>query len=155
MRITRLLAFAVPIVPHAQMRAKHGRAGGFSRTYKDPRQVAEEQALLAHLVAYQPPEPFDGMLLLGVRAYMPIPASKPKRWKKNAALGLLRPVTKPDMDNLLKHVKDCLSMQRFWIDDRIVVGYLAGTGKYYSERPRWEIEIARLENEDARLQVTS
>ncbi len=68
---------------------------------------------------------------------------------------LLRPVTKPDMDNLLKHVKDCLSMQRFWIDDRIVVGYLAGTGKYYSERPRWEIEIARLENEDARLQVTS
>lgn len=29
MRITRLLAFAVPIVPHAQMRAKHGRAGGF------------------------------------------------------------------------------------------------------------------------------
>jgi Holliday junction resolvase RusA-like endonuclease len=50
-------------------------------------------------------------------------------------------VTKPDLDNLLKQIKDCLTQMQFWTDDKLVVGYLPGVGKYYSDRPRWEIEI--------------
>lgn len=144
MPVQTLITFTVPIVPKGQMRAKHARVGGFTRAYKDPRQAAEEQTLLSHLVRFQPERPFEGQLLLGVRAYLPIPASKPKKWKAAALAGGIRPTCKPDMDNLLKHVKDCLTMQRFWPDDRFVVGYLAGTGKYYSDRPRWEIAIAAL-----------
>lgn len=145
MPVHTLLSFTVPIVPKGQMRAKHARIGGYTRAYKDPRQAAEEQTLLSHLVRYQPDRPFDGQLLLGVRAFLPIPASKPKTWKALARTGVIRPTVKPDMDNLLKHVKDCLTMQRFWTDDRIVVGYLPDTGKYYGDQPRWEIAIARLE----------
>ncbi len=43
--------------------------------------------------------------------------------------------------NLLKQIKDCLTDMRFWGDDKQVVGYLPHTGKYYSDRPRWEVEI--------------
>lgn len=131
----------IPIIPKGQMRARHAVINGFSRTYKDPKQAKEEEALMALLGRYQPAEPLEGPLLLGVKAYLPIPASKPKSWKASALSGGIRPTVKPDLDNLLKHVKDCLSMLRFWGDDRQVVGYLPHTGKWYSESPRWEIEI--------------
>ena len=72
---------------------------------------------------------------------MPIPKSKPKKWQSDAREGKYRPTTKPDMDNLLKHLKDCLTQMRYWEDDKQVVEYLAGTGKYYSDQPRWEIVI--------------
>lgn len=135
------MKLVVRIVPKAQMRARHGVVNGFSRTYKDKRQAAEEEALMALLGPYQPVQPMQGPLLLGVKAYMPIPASRPNKWKALARKGVVRPTTKPDLDNLLKHVKDCLSRLRFWEDDKIVVGYLPHTGKYYSDEPRWEIEI--------------
>ncbi|MDY0258488.1 MAG: RusA family crossover junction endodeoxyribonuclease [Desulfovibrio sp.] len=135
------MKITVKIVPKAQMRARHGVVNGFSRTYKDKRQVVEEEALMALLGPYQPAQPMQGQLLLGVKAYMPIPASKTKTFKTLARKGVVRPTTKPDLDNLLKHVKDCLSKLRFWGDDKLVVGYLPHTGKYYSDEPRWEIEI--------------
>lgn len=131
----------VPIIPKGQMRARHTSAGGFTRTYKAPKQAAEEEALMALLAKFQPQMPLDGPLLLGVKAYLPIPASWPQKRKEAAKTGILRPTSKPDLDNLLKHVKDCLSMLGFWGDDRQVVGYLPHTGKWYSDRPRWELEI--------------
>ncbi len=142
------MKLVVRIVPKAQMRARHGVVNGFSRTYKDKRQAAEEEALMALLGPYQPAQPLQGQLLLGVKAFLPIPKSKPswftgkpKEFQTLARKGVVRPTTKPDLDNLLKHVKDCLSKLRFWEDDKLVVGYLPHTGKYYSDEPRWEIEI--------------
>lgn len=131
----------VHIVPKGQMRARLTTVNGFSRTHKDPKQAKEEEALMALLGKLQPKEPMQGPLLLGVKAYLPVPKSKSKKWKAAALAGTVRPTVKPDLDNLLKHVKDCLSMLQFWGDDRQVVGYLPHTGKYYSDRPRWEIEI--------------
>lgn len=134
----------VKIVPKAQMRSRHAVVNGFSRTYKDPKQAREEEALMALLAPYQPEKALQGPLLLGVRAFLPIPASKPRKWKEGAKAGEIRPTVTPDLDNLLKHVKDCLSKLQFWVDDRQVVGYLPQTGKYYGEVPRWEIEIVPL-----------
>ena len=51
-----------------------------------------------------------------------------------------RPTTKPDLDNLLKQFKDC-AKGIFWEDDKQVVEYLPGTGKYYGSPARWEIVI--------------
>lgn len=133
----------IPIIPKGQMRARHATINGFSRTYKDPKQAREEQALMAMLAPHQPAEPLQGPLLIGVSAYLPIPVSKPKSWKAGALSGEIRPTVKPDLDNLIKHVKDCLTMLRFWDDDKQVVGYLP-SGKFYSDRPRWEIKILKL-----------
>lgn len=135
------MKITIQLTPKGQRRARHTARGGFSRAYKDPRQVAEENALEFALLASRPLEPISGPVLLGVRAYLPIPASRPKKWKAAAVAGEIRPTTTPDLDNLLKHLKDCLTMMRYWVDDRQVVEYLPGTGKYYSDSPRWEIEI--------------
>lgn len=139
------LKATIPVTPRGQMRARGAamKINGkwTSRTYKHEKQADEEQALMTLLVPFRPAAPFSGPLLLGVKAYLPIPGSKPKAWKAGALAGHIRPTVKPDLDNLLKHVKDCLTMMQFWEDDKNVVGYLPHTGKYYSDQPRWEIEI--------------
>lgn len=130
----------IPVSPTGQMRARHTVRGSFATTYKAPEQRSREETIKAFLAKHQPERPLDGPLLLGVKAYMPMP--KMSREKTAQALaGALRPTTKPDLDNLVKQIKDCLTQMRYWQDDKLVVGYLPHTGKYYSDQPRWEIEI--------------
>ncbi|UQZ90863.1 hypothetical protein C4J81_17260 [Deltaproteobacteria bacterium Smac51] len=142
----------VPIIPKAQMRARHGRTrGGFSVTFKAQAQREAEAHLIGLLERHRPDSPFLGAVNLGVRAYLPIPASWPKKKRKGAAGGQTRPTSKPDLDNLIKNIKDCLTALNFWQDDRQVVEYLPGTGKYYDDGngPRWEIEIKNAQPEEA------
>ena len=139
-----MIKFTIPIVPVAQMRARHTARNGFAVAYKDKKQVAQEENLNTFLMHFVPTMPLDGQIMLGVRAYLPIPKSMAKNKREAAKKHILRPTTKPDLDNLLKHVKDCMTMMRFWGDDKQVVGYLPHTGKYYSENPRWEIEIVKI-----------
>ena len=135
------MKIVIPVIPVPQMRARHTVKGGFVRAYKAPEQRRAEESLIAHLLRHRPDEPLAGPLLLGVKAFLPIPRCKSQKWKDAAASGDIRPITRPDLDNLIKHVKDCLTMAGFWQDDRQVVGYLPGTGKYYAEQPHWKIEI--------------
>jgi len=82
--------------------------------------------------------------VLGVRAYMPLPKSKPKKWLAQAQAGLVRPTSKPDLDNLVKQVKDCLTQMGVWEDDKLVVECFSA--KHYSDRPRWEVEVREWES---------
>lgn len=144
------MKITIPIEPVGQMRARHGRIKTksgqvISKTFKADVQADREETLKTYLARYQPAQPFSGPLMLGVRAYLSIPRSKSKKWQAQAAAGEIRPTKKPDLDNILKHVKDCLSQMIYWTDDAMVVEYLPGTGKWYSDHPRWEIEIIPLE----------
>jgi Holliday junction resolvase RusA-like endonuclease len=136
------------IPPKGQMRARNRgfMAGGriCSRTHKAEKQEQEEERLITLLLEHRPAMPLEGPLMLGVRAFLPIPASRPKKWQAAALSREVRPVTTPDLDNLIKHVKDCCK-GIFWVDDKQVVGYLPETGKFYGKPPRWEIEIITLE----------
>ncbi|MDD3655015.1 MAG: RusA family crossover junction endodeoxyribonuclease [Desulfotomaculaceae bacterium] len=141
------MKFTIIIPPKAQMRDRvrafrHGdRIVG--RSYKAPKQRQEENRLVALLLEHRPPEPLEGPLLFGLRAYLPVPKSKSKKWQAAALAGEIRPTTKPDLDNLLKMVKDVCS-GIFWQDDKQVVEYLPGTGKYYGKLAHWEVEIRLL-----------
>jgi Holliday junction resolvase RusA-like endonuclease len=135
------IKIVIPIEPKAQMRARHAVRGKHAMAYKCKEQREAEDVLKVFLMRNQPQLPFSGPLSFGVRAYLPIPKSKAKKWQSDARAGRCRPTTKPDMDNLLKHLKDCLTQMRYWEDDKQVVEYMAGTGKYYSDQPRWEVEI--------------
>lgn len=137
------MKFTIHLIPKGQRRTRAGIVGDHAWVFKDAKQAAEERTLEALLAPFKPSEPFSGPILLGVKAFMPIPEKKPAKWKQAALNGMIRPTVKPDMDNVLKHVKDCLSRMRFWKDDKFVVEYLPGTGKYYGEPPRWEIEIRK------------
>ncbi|MFP3867677.1 MAG: RusA family crossover junction endodeoxyribonuclease [Desulfobacteraceae bacterium] len=143
------LKFTIVIPPKAQ---KRDRTRAFKlgnrfvgRSYKDPEQRIEENRLVALLLEHRPPEPLEGPLLLGLRAYLPVPQSKSKKWQAAALAGEIRPTTRPDLDNLVKQIKDvCNGI--FWGDDRQVVGYVDGTGKYYGAPPRFEITVKKFEN---------
>ena len=141
------MKFTIVLPPQAQKRARsraitsNGRA--YAMTYKAPGQRQQENKLMALMYQHRPPQPLQGPLALGVKAYLPIPESKPKKFKAAALAGEIRPITKPDLDNVLKHFKDCCKGV-FWEDDKQVVEYLPGTGKYYGYPARWEIEIIPL-----------
>lgn len=148
------MKLVIPITPTPQMRDRIGavrRRDGTVRamSFKDKKQRNRENALIAYLRDHQPDVPLSGPLLLGMRVYLPAPKTKPDwfdgttvEFRRYAAQGVLRPPVTPDLDNFLKNCMDCLTRCAFWRDDKQVVGYLPGIGKYYTaDRPRWEIEI--------------
>jgi len=128
----------LPVEPKGQMRPRFTRIGKFHKAYKAKNQKAEESKLLGLLYEHKPEQPLDGPLELSVVAFMPIPKSWPK-WKQKAAINNeIRPDKKPDWDNVGKQICDVFN-GIFWRDDAQIVG--AMVRKYYSDRPRWEIEI--------------
>jgi len=132
------IKMVIPIVPKAQRRARAGNG----RVFKDPRQKAEERTIEAFLVEHRPGSPLDGPVSLVVNAMLPIP----KSWSKKKAMaksGEIWPTGRPDLDNITKNIKDCLTRMRFWEDDNQVV--LLNARKSYAENPRWEVEVKEVE----------
>jgi Holliday junction resolvase RusA-like endonuclease len=134
----------IPPVPQERPRARAIERKGDNRVmamaYKSGKQKRNDGQLMHLLVAHKPDVPLEGQIFLGVKAYLRVPPSKSKRWQSDAIAGVIRPTTRPDLDNLIKQLKDCMK-NIFWLDDKQVVGYLPGTGKYYGDPVRWEIEI--------------
>lgn len=150
--IAKPIQCVIVLPPEGQRRARSraflrttaaGKQVAISTTHKATAQRTAEEKLLSLLYEYRPPAPEPGPVLVGVRAYLPIPKSFSKKKRALALAGELRPTVKPDLDNLLKHLKDvCKGV--FWQDDKQVIGYLPGTGKYYGEPARWEITVTTL-----------
>lgn len=132
------MKFTIPIEPVGQMRARHSARGGIARTHKAPKQATAEQRLLAFAAQHRPDKPMGGQLEVTIDAYMPIPANMTKLKRVQAMSGELRPTKKPDLDNVAKHLLDCFN-GIFWVDDKNIVGLMVR--KFYSESPRWEVEI--------------
>ncbi|SNR99251.1 Holliday junction resolvase RusA (prophage-encoded endonuclease) [Humidesulfovibrio mexicanus] len=131
----------IPGTPTGQKRVQAVRRGEHAGVHKDEKQKKREDVMLAQIAAKAPGEPLTGPLELGVYAYLPIPASKPKKWQAAARAGLMRPTKKPDLSNAIKNIEDVMTMAGFWTDDKLIVGYLPGTGKYYSDNPHWLIVV--------------
>lgn len=138
------LAFFLPIVPTAQQRPRHAHNGNFSRTYKSKTQEDNERTLEALLMQHRPETPITAPVRLSVVATFPIPATWPKKRKQAALRGELNHVTKPDLDNLMKQIKDCITRLRFWEDDKQVCQY-GHCVKKYSDNPGWSVIIQPLE----------
>lgn len=154
------MKFVIPITPTAQERdrlglmylrdPKTGAVKPKARSYKADTQVEKEEAIKALLRKHVPKTPLTAPLLLGVKAFFNPPKEKPgwftgtaSEYRECVALNILRPPVTPDADNLLKQIQDCMTQCAFWKDDNLVIGYLPGTGKYYTlGTPRWEIEVA-------------
>lgn len=84
--------------------------------------------------------PTLAMLSVVITAYMPIPASMPKRLRAGIPTGDVRPAKKPDIDNLVK-VLDALN-EVVWKDDSQIVE--CQVAKFYDERPRFVIAVTEL-----------
>jgi len=136
------MKFTVVIPPKGQMRVRASVRFGHACTHKAPKQEIEEQRLVNLLYEHRPAVPLAGPVRLVVRAYLPIPKSKPKKWQAAALAGRIRPTGKPDCSNLVKHLEDCAN-GIFWCDDAQIVSL--EVAKFYGSPARWEIEIEDLE----------
>ncbi|WP_366294347.1 RusA family crossover junction endodeoxyribonuclease [Paenibacillus sp. AN1007] len=133
--------FTVYGEPVAQGRPRASTKGGFVRMY-DPEKSKDYKDYVRLAAAEHAPD----ALLLGplgmmLTVYRPIPKSFSKKKAALAEAGEIRPVSKPDVDNYLKGVKDALKGV-MWKDDSQVVEVFAQ--KRYSFRPRIEVKIKDL-----------
>lgn len=139
----KTIEFTLPIIPKAQQRFKMTTRGKHGIVYKGEIQRKNEDSIISLMNQYRPEIPLQGPVSLTIIAYMPIPKSKSKKWKILASYGVITPITKPDLDNLIKNIKDCMTTLQFWNDDSQVVDIKAQ--KKYSEFPCWEIKIDELD----------
>lgn len=84
----------------------------------------------------------QGALTVKIRAFMPMPQALAKHKAKGplAEAGEIRPITRPDCDNMAKCV-DALN-GIVWHDDAQVVSLTID--KFYSSRPRLELTACEL-----------
>lgn len=128
----------INIEPRGQKRDRIASFGGHARSYKDKSQSDYEAKVAALIAQYKPPRPIEGAIELDVKAFLPIPVSRTKKFKTMALQGLIRPTGKPDMDNLLKQCDIMTGV--FFRDDAQIVR--ASVEKWYSDCPRWEIKLS-------------
>lgn len=135
-----MIAFTLPIVPTAQARARHGVVNGHSVPFKSDRQQANEQTLDALLSRYAPAAPMSGAVALEFIAVFPPPRSASKKAREAMLRGTEPHTKKPDLDNLVKQLKDAMTRLQFWCDDRQVVRI--SCEKRYGEVGEWRVAVA-------------
>jgi Holliday junction resolvase RusA-like endonuclease len=133
------ISFVIPGEPFGKERAGRrivrGAAVEFVQSYNPPKTRKAEKVIATcarHAWGARP-------LLSGVpvqmvvRCYMPIPPSWTKRKQIDAVAGRVRPISKPDWDNLGKLVSDALN-EIIYEDDRVI--WDAHVIKEYARDPR-------------------
>lgn len=120
--------------PRPQQRPRFVRRGKFVGTYDPPESQNWKESIRWQAVQ-QKVEILEGALILHVWFWLQRPKSLPKKvyWH----------IKKPDLDNLVKAVKDalegiCYKNDSQFVDETIYKRYATGTGK-----PRVEIEIRK------------
>ena len=85
--------------------------------------------------------PFTGQLLATVDMYYQIPKSGSKKVHEGRLNGIIKPTTKPDLDNVMKAIFDSLN-GIVYKDDSQIVRVVAE--KHYSDTPRVEVTITEM-----------
>ena len=80
---------------------------------------------------------------MSIKAYMGIPKSASKKKQQQMLEGSLRPLKRPDLDNICKAIEDSICNIAYPDDSQIVESQL---NKFYGDPPRAEIEIWEVES---------
>jgi Holliday junction resolvase RusA-like endonuclease len=136
-----MIQFTVYGEPVAQGRPRFSNQGEFTKVY-DPAKSKDFKKYVKLVAAeHRPPQLLEGSIKMDVKIYKPTLKSFSKKKAAQAEEGALRPVTKPDVDNYVKGVKDALKSV-IWKDDSQVVDL--HISKWYSSVPRIEITIEEM-----------
>lgn len=127
----------IPCIPPSSTAQQHKRifSGKNGRAFlgTDSKGVAIQNELVSLLLPFVPPEDFprDKPLRLDVELYYPYRKSEKKRVVKSNSL--VPHTSRPDLDNLLKFLLDCMTRCRFWNDDSLIFDLHAK--KYWGPSP--------------------
>ena len=137
-----MIRLVIPGEAVPQLRPRFARHGNYVQAY-DPAKCRDYKAYVRMLAAQQaPPKPIEGPVAVRIVVCRNTPQSWSKVKIAAANAGRIRPTTKPDIDNVVKGLKDALK-GLIWVDDAQVVRLEAE--KWYSDRPRAEIEVTEVD----------
>ncbi len=85
--------------------------------------------------------PDDAMIDMHIKAFYAVPKSDSKKKKELKLANVIRPMKKPDQDNIVKIVADSLNQLAYKDDTQIVD---CKCQKFYSSNPRIEVELKRI-----------
>jgi len=133
------ISFFVPGDPIAKGRPKtrvvqttEGKA--FATIYTPTKTRVATTNFFAVAVRYRPAAPHLGPVILTLKFVLPIPKSTTKKKRAEIAEGWNAHIKKPDLDNLIKLVKDAMGKDVFWHSDSQV--YRMGPPeKVYGDTP--------------------
>lgn len=110
-------------VPKAQPRVRAFRRGNHAGVY-DPG-TADDWKTAVYLAACmkKPEHPFEGAVVLSVMFRFPRPKSHLRKDGSLKPSAPLEHTQKPDLDNLVKAVKDAMANAGYWRDDAQVTHY--------------------------------
>ena len=129
-----VIEFFMPMIPPTVTQQEHKvSVKGKKPVFYDPPELKDARAkLTAHLARHKPEAPFDKAVRLTVKWLFP---------KGNHQNGEYK-TTKPDTDNLIKLLKDCMTMVGFWRDDAIIASEI--NEKFWAEQTGIYVRIDEL-----------
>lgn len=135
--------FEIPGQPMGKQRPKFSTAGGFVKTYTPKETVSYEN--LVKLMFQQKfgsdSIPKESMIRAKVQAFYSIPKSTSKKKTIEMLDGYVRPIKKPDTDNVAKIILDSLNGIAFHDDAQVVE---LTVEKWYSENPSVKVFIEEI-----------
>ena len=131
-----VIKFTVPGEPKGKGRPRLAKSG---RAYT-PHDTASYENLVKVCFTdrYTDHEPIDGEVWVDITAYYKIPKSASKKKHQDMAMGFIRPLKKPDLDNIAKIVCDSLNGIAYHDDSQVTKLVVR---KYYSITPRVDVKI--------------
>jgi Holliday junction resolvase RusA-like endonuclease len=146
--MTREVSFCVPGLPIAKGRARMSTRGGFVRSYTPAKTRKYEAQVSSYAAEAMGREPFfDGPVEVEIQAGMMIPQSWSKKKRESAQQLITWPVSRPDLDNIIKAALDGINEVVFADDSQVVKLY---GSKFYSATPHLKITIREVGKESGR-----
>ena len=108
------------------------------RLYDPPKTATFKRKLHKLAMEMYHDTPVEGVIYLKVAFYRKIQKSISKKEHDRRASGAHRPIVKADLSNYLKSFEDALNGV-LWKDEAMIVH--EEIDKYYSDKPRIEVEI--------------
>jgi Holliday junction resolvase RusA-like endonuclease len=133
-----MVKFTVPGEPKAKARPRMSTKTGRAYT---PSETIQYENLVKVCYMESKQLKLEGQIEAQITAFYGIPKSASKKKKEQMLQGLIRPVKKPDVDNIAKTVLDSLNKIAYDDDSQIVECIVQ---KFYSDNPRVEVEIKQI-----------
>ena len=112
----------IPVPTATHQTKKVCLVGGYPRFYEPKKLKDARELLMANLEKHRPEKPMEGAVKLTTEwVFHRGKSHKKDFWK----------ITRPDTDNLVKLLKDCMTASGFWKDDAQVAWEV--TEKFYGE----------------------
>ncbi len=152
MKLKNKIKIEIEGQPVAKGRPKFRRIGKYVSTYT-PKKTLDYQDRVKEVASDIIKEQYEEDIPLQayIKAYYKIPKSTTKVKRAGMIEETIRPLVKPDLDNIAKIILDSLNNIAYKDDNQIVRLVIE---KFYSEEPRVETEITELDlHKDYKKQV--